>query len=344
MKIYYDSSLTCTLNPLTSTAPFTEVSEDFKLTKNVDVVVGHKQKEDPEGNPLYLKDVFSEREIKEVVGYDDTTRKTDSEGQPLEPLMITVQKENEDCEKLYYETVEDEEGFRKVETTKVTEEPVMIETQKVTPSGKPVYKLPIIQTRIIKEKTGEEEVTEVTSKPAMEDILEEREVSIFTEPHLFKITEVIQAKVEFVKKEKGNDLFYEEFITTDNIQKFQGNTGLGFIQLAPKSKLIFKPLSLSTNCNTIELLDFKGDKNIEISVGRRLLKEPVIELVEEVNQLVVSLSNNTNDYLVVSKLAILATYKEQTDKEKLEAKLASLEENQARMQSVLDDILLGGGM
>ena len=73
-------------------------------------------------------------------------------------------------------------------------------------------------------------------------------------------------------------------------------------------------------------------------------KEPVIELVEEVNQLVVSLSNNTNDYLIVSKLAILATYKEQTDKEKLEAKLASLEENQARMQSVLDDILLGGGM
>ena len=336
MKVYYNSDLICALVPHTSLTPFTEVKDDFNLTKTVEEIVGQKQKENPEGELLYIKDIFEEKEVKEVVGFNDTTRKVDSEGQPLEPLMITVQKENEDCDKLYYKIEETEDGQQKmVETTEVTDEPVMIEIQKVTPSGKPVYKLPIVETKTIREKIREEEVTEVTDKPAMEDVRKEREVSILKEPELFNINEVIEAKVKSLKEELGENIFYDEIINLDNIEGFQGNTGLGAIVLAPNSKFNFKTITLSGSCNLIRVIDFKGDDRLKLYAGKSLITNEETKLGTPIKQVTYSVINPTDEYLELNTVAILASQRELTDIEKLQAQVSD-------MQLAINDLILGG--
>lgn len=343
MKIYYDSNLVCTLNPLISTSPYIEVDDSFNLTKTVSVIIGQRQKENSQGFPLFIKDIFSEREVKEVVGYSDTTKKVDSDGNPLEPLIILVQKENDDCEKLYYKTVECNGGFSKIETTEETDEPVMIEAQKVTPSGRPVYKLPIIRTSIIRDKVGEEEVTEDTGKVALENILEEKEVNLANNPSCFTIQEVIAKKYEDMLKEYGKNIIYKEFIDLNDVSLFSGNTGLGFVQMSPKSKIKFKTIAIEGKCNAIKLLEFLGDSRIEVSVGGRILKGEEIRLKDNNNlkQMTLTLSNNTDDYLTINRIAVLAYFKEPTKEEKLTARLNNIESTMTQMQSAIDEVILG---
>lgn len=340
MKIYYDENFKCYLSAPSSVSPYVEVPDDFSITKNTEIKVGTRQKEDSEGNLLFLQDVFEIRTHEEVIGYTETL-KSNLNGKPLDPVLIKVQKTDEDGNDIYYKV--NDRGETE-ETIEVTDYPVMVEVHKTNSAGKLLYKNPTIQIVEEKVKTGEKEVTENTGRPVMEDILKEVEVTLSRDPSYFTVQEVLTKKYEEMTKKYGNNILYTEFIDLSSVESFNGNTGLGFVQLAPKSKLKFKTLTLDTECNAIDLLDFIGDSRIEISIGGRTLKSTEVKLASNIRQMTVTLSNNTNEYLTVSKIAIVACFKEQTKEEKLEARLTTIEENQAHMQSVLDEILLGGGM
>ena len=340
MKVFYDESFKCYLSAPSSISPYIEVPEDFSLTKSTEIKVGTKQKADSEGNPLFLRDVYEIRTHEEIVGYTETI-KPNVDGKPLDPVYIKVQKTDEEGNDIYYKV--NDRGETE-ETTEVTDYPVMVEVHKTNSAGKKLYKNPVVQLVEERVKTGEEEVTIDTGRPVIVDILKEIEVSLLTDPQYFTVQEVLKSKYKYMTDKYGNNILYTEFLDLNNVESFNGNTGLGFVQLAPKSKLKFKTLSLDTECNAIDLLDFIGDSYIEISVGGRILKSAEVKLVNNIRQMTITLANNTSEYLTIHKLAIVASFKEQTQEEKLEARLTTIEENQARMQSVLDEMLLGGGI
>lgn len=336
MKIYYKEDLTCTFLPYISLTPFVEVKDDFDLKKTIQVVVGKEQKRDKDGNVLYLLEHFETSEVEHIIGYDDTTKKVDSKGNALEPLMIQVQKEDDDCNKLYYKIEIDKDGNGiKTETTEVTEYPIMEETQKLTPSGKPVYKLPIIQIEELTKKIGEEETTEVTDKPVFIDKTEDVEISILEYPEKFLIKEVIEAKINYLKEEKGEDIFYNEFIDTNDLVDFTGNTGLGIVQIPPKTKVKFKPFVLSKPCDTLKLLDFKGSEELKIFAGNNLFSSDTINLSKTVQQVTISIANTTEKYLDIDCLCLEISKSELSEIDQLKSQVED-------MQSALNDLILGG--
>ena len=340
MKIYYDSTFKCTFSPNLSITPYILVEDGFNLTKSVKVKVGERQKVNEEGQPLYLKDVFRTEKIENIVGYEESTKSTFND-KPLEPIMLEVQKTDEHGNNLFYKISDEGE---KVETTEETEEPVMIQVHKTNSIGKPLYHKPIIEITTKEVKTGEEEVVEVTFKPSMEDILEDKEVTLLTNPEYFTAQEVLKSKKEHMVEKYGENVLYEELLDLEQVASFTGNTGLGKVELAPRTKLKFKVSNFTSECNELVLLSFEGDSRIKIMAGNRQLKSEVTKLPAPINQVTYTLNNDTNEYLEVSKIAIQAKFAELTEQEKLDARLTAIEENQARMQSVLDEMLLGGGI
>lgn len=336
MKIYYKEDLTCTFLPYISSTPFVEVKDKFDLNKTIQVVVSTEQKKDKDGNALYLLEHFETIEVEHIVGYDDTIKKVDSKGNALEPLMILVQKENDDCEKLYYKIETDDDGNEvRTETTEVTKYPIMEEVQKLSPTGKPIYRLPIVQTEEVTKKTGEEETTEVTDKPIMIDVMGDVEISILEHPEKFSIKEVIDAKISYLKEEKGEDIFYNEFIDTDDLVDFTGNTGLGIIQLPPKTKVKFKPFVLSKPCDTLKLLAFKGSEELKIFAGNNLFSSDTINLSKTVQQVTISIANTTEKYLDIDCLCLEISKSELSEIDQLKSQVED-------MQSALNDLILGG--
>lgn len=338
MKIYYNEHFNCFLVPPMSISPSIEVPDSFNLTKRVNVKLGTKQKTDEDGNLLFIQDVFETKTQEVVTGYTETI-KSSIDGVELSPVMIQVQKTDDEGNSLYY--VVNDKGETE-ETTKVTDYPVMIQVHKTNVAGKPLYKYPTIKNVEEQVKVGEKEVTINTGRPVMVDVVVNKEVSILSNPEYFTIQEVLTIKYNDLVKQYGENILYTEFIDLSQVNSFTGNTGLGFVQIAPKTKLVFKPIKLKDDCNTIDLIDFKGDSRVIINIGERILKGNEIKLASNEKQMDVILVNNTNEYLNVSKVCISACYKEQTEKEKLEARITTIEDNQAQMQKALDDILLGG--
>ena len=340
MKIYYDSAFKCYLSPVTSVTPFIEVPEDFKLSKTIEFKLGSKQKLNEQGEPLFIEDVYETKTHEVVTGFSETI-KSNIDGVDLEPVLVEVQKTDDDGNNLYYKV--NDRGETE-ETLEETEYPVIVKVHKTNNMGKPLYKKPIVEIQEEQVKTGEREVTTNTGRPVMVDVVEDREVSIFNDPQEFTIQEVLKVKFDLLEAEYGSNIFYTECIDLDKIDSFNGNTGLGSVQIAPKSKLRFKTLTLKSECNTISLIDFRGDSRITMQVGGRSLNNTEVKLATNIKQMTITLVNNTEEYLEFNKLLLVASFKEQTQEEKLEARLTTIEENQARMQSVLDEMLLGGGI
>lgn len=339
-KIYYDGTYKCSLLANLSTAPYVLVDDDFKLTKTIQVKVGEKQKVNELGQPLFIKDVIKSVKHDEIKGYTESTMSTFN-GEKLEPVMLEVQKTDDNGNNLFYKL--DESG-QKVETTETTNDPVMIEVHKTNSIGRPLYHKPIIETTIQEVKVGEEEVTDVTDTKAMEDILESKVVDIFTDTTRFTIQEVIKANEQYLKNKYGDDVFYAELVDLEQIASFKGNTGIGRVELAPNTKLKFKPTTLTKECNEVKILDFDGDKRLQIFAENRQLNGEVTKFSESLREIVYSVYNNTNEFLELRKILAQASLAELTSQEKLEAKIASIDANINVMQSALNDIILGGGM
>lgn len=338
MKIYYDFNKKCAMTPPTSVSPFVTVEDDFQLVKIVNVQVGIRQKTNEKGEPLYLKEIFEDKKVEVVTGYTETTKSIIGD-QKLEPIMIEVQKTDDDGNNLYYKL--DEEGS-KVETTEITEDPVMIEAQKTNSIGKGLYKKPIIEESTTQVKTGEEEVTEVTKNPIIEDVFEDKEFKLTENPKYFLIDEVLAKKTEELTKKLGTDYLYSEFLNNQNIDSYTGNTGLGMIQLAPKTKLKFKPVKLSKGCNIIKILEYRAEEGIILTANGRTLKEDITELSSDITSLNCVVNNPTDKYLEINSVLLAVETKELTREEKLEARFSTLEDKIEDMQSALNDLLLGG--
>ena len=338
MKIYYDFNKRCAITPPTSVSPFVLVEDDFQLTKVVNVLVGTRQKVNEVGLPLYLKDIMKTEILQVVTGYTETTKST-LDGKDLEPIMIEIQKTDDDDNNLYYTT--DEEG-NQVETTEVTDNPVMIEVHKTNSAGKELYKKPIIQEVPNVVKVGEQETTEITNNPIMEEVREDKEFNLTENPEYFTITEVLTEKTKRLSEKLGNDFLYSEFIDNSNVDSYTGNTGLGMIQLAPKSKLKFKAVKLDKGCNIIKILEYKAQEGLVLTANGRTLKEDTTELTKDITELNCVINNPTDKYLEVNKVLLSLEVKELTKEEKLEARFATLEDKIEDMQSAINDILLGG--
>lgn len=89
-------------SPLSPFNYLVEIDDSINLVKTIEEQEGEIQKTNEDGKPLYKHEVYK-TEIKEIfVGTEKTTEDTGK------PLMVTIQKVNDDGFKLYFQVVYDE--------------------------------------------------------------------------------------------------------------------------------------------------------------------------------------------------------------------------------------------
>ena len=140
MQTFYFNRQTLLGEPKTPISLEVITEDSFNMSKEVDEVDKIVQKEDEDGNLVYLKEVYNITTEEKVVGYDETLNETEL------PCMISVQETDEEGNKLYTENIYDDEGevIDTMTTTKPINEtgelntPIMKEVQKTYPKSKVV--------------------------------------------------------------------------------------------------------------------------------------------------------------------------------------------------------------
>ena len=138
-----------------------EVDDSINPTKTIEEQDGEIQKTNEEGEPLYKHEIYRIETKQVLVGRDEVLEDTGV------PVMIKAQKTNEEGLKLYLEPLyEGEEIIDYVEVTEAFDEdgtpnePIIIDVQKTSVGGRPLYYKDI--TEIVEEKILErvEETTD----------------------------------------------------------------------------------------------------------------------------------------------------------------------------------------
>lgn len=292
-----------------------EVPDNFTLTKYVDVISHYDQKKDEQGRDLYLKDIFREEVTEVIVGYDETLEVTEK------PLMETIHKTNENGDKLYLEVIIDEETGEEetFETVKQFDEygginePILIEQQKVTTTGKPIYLKPIIEQVVESIFDHQEETIEITETPSLEPKYKSELKDVFEDRELFSINEVLQCRVEGIIEASEYEYIIADLFLDENdldLEKSFANTGIGILQLPPSGYASTKSISLSTKAKTFKFISIdKLPEGISVYVNTKKVVEGQVALASPVSAITIKYSNTTNKYLDVKSFCI--GYKEE---------------------------------
>lgn len=161
--LYFDRLTLKGQNFKSHTSVDLHVSDNLSLSKSIKEYDKDIQKTDENGKLLYLQNNYETIVHEDIVGYEETIKVTDT------PAMESIQKVNEDNQYLYLEIIYSEEGeisstietINEYSESGVQNQPIMVEQQKKSPYGKPLYLTPIINR-------WEEEVvvsTEETTEP-----------------------------------------------------------------------------------------------------------------------------------------------------------------------------------
>lgn len=134
----------------TPSTPFNylvELDDSLNPTKVIEEQEGEIQKTNEQGQPLYRYEVYRTETREALVGRDEVLEDTGV------PVMIKAQKTNEDSFKLYLEPLyEDDEIVDYAEVVHAFDEdgtpnePIIVEVQKTSIGGRPLYYLDIIET------------------------------------------------------------------------------------------------------------------------------------------------------------------------------------------------------
>lgn len=297
-KLYFNrETLQGELGQLTSI--LLSVPDSFTLSKEVQEVCGKSQKVDSNGNPIFLKEIYREEIKSYIKGYDETIKPNDN------PVMIPVQKTDEEGRKLYLEAIFDEETTEIVdylETTRPKDEygninePIMIEVQKTSISGAPLYYVPIVEEVVEKILEGVEETTEITDTPVIVDETIPVIKDIYTAPEAFNFEEVILKVLAIRLNNSGYDsLFADYFIDTESIdlEKSIVNTGTKIMQLPLEGCLITKSLKIDGKAKDFFLLD-PLPEGLTMYVNTKKVVDNKVTLASPVSSITIKITNNAD--------------------------------------------------
>lgn len=284
-----------------------KVPNTFFMSKYIDKVVGQEHAKDSEGNLLYFKDIYKEIPYMHFLHDDETTEVTDR------PLMEKYQKENEDGEKLYLEVIENEEGEEETfETTKEFNEqgepnmPIILERQKTTLSGKPIYLIAVYEERIRYEYEGTEITTEYTDTPVIADIKEPELVNIIDHPQFFTANEVIERKVQDeLEKSKHDYIIYDAFLDDTSIDKANSlcSSGVALLSIPPSGHVNFNSIELIAPASAFTL-HTSLPEGVKMYLNTKLVSDGEVVLAKPYSNIKIKLVNTTEAPVTIPYIAI----------------------------------------
>lgn len=301
-NLYFnDETLKGTLNPDFSIV--LPVEDDFTVSKTVNIPSGETQKVDENGEKVYLKEVYRTEVETVFVCNEETTEVTET------PLMHFVQKTDSKGKALFLEEIELENGdLDTFETTKevselgVANEPIMIEVQKCTSKGLPIYLRVITEDYEHQVLDHTEETTEVTSTPVMIPTYARSLVNVKEHPQYFTYAEVKGIYEEQLSEKAGATV---KILDEINYESSVANTGLNILNLPPKGHVTYNRISLDEPVDVIEISEAQED--LKYYVNNKLLSDSKVVLSNPVKNITIKISNPTEDFIDVKQCHILCS-------------------------------------
>ena len=301
-NLYFNAeTLKGTLNPDFSIV--LPVEDDFTVSKTVNIPSGETQKVDENGEKVYLKAVYRTEVETVFVCNEETTEVTET------PLMHFVQKTDSKGKALFLEEIELENGdLDTFETTKevnelgVANEPIMIEVQKCTSKGLPIYLRVITEDYEHQVLDHTEETTEVTNTPVMIPTYARSLVNVVEHPQYFTYAEVKGIYEEQLSEKAGATV---KILDEINYESSVANTGLNILNLPPKGHVTYNRISLDKEVDVIEIPEAQDD--LKYYVNNKLLSDSKVVLSSPVKNITVKISNPTEDFIDVKQCRILCS-------------------------------------
>lgn len=301
-NLYFNAeTLKGTLNPDFSIV--LPVEDDFTVSKTVNIPSGETQKVDENGEKVYLKAVYRTEVETVFVCNEETTEVTET------PLMHFVQKTDSKGNALFLEEIEAENGdLDTFETTKevselgVANEPIMIEVQKCTSKGLPIYLRVITEDYEHQVLDHTEETTEVTNTPVMIPTYARSLVNVEEHPQYFTYAEVKWIYEEQLSEKAGATV---KILDEINYESSVANTGLNILNLPPKGHVTYNRISLDEPVDVIEIPEAQED--LKYYVNNKLLSDSKVVLSSPVKNITVKISNPTEDFIDVKQCRILCS-------------------------------------
>lgn len=301
-NLYFNAeTLKGTLNPDFSIV--LPVEDDFTVSKTVNIPSGEVQKVDENGEKVYLKAVYRTEVETVFVCNEETTEVTET------PLMHFVQKTDSKGNALFLEEIEAENGdLDTFETTKevselgVANEPIMIEVQKCTSKGLPIYLRVITEDYEHQVLDHTEETTEVTNTPVMIPTYARSLVNVEEHPQYFTYAEVKGIYEEQLSEKAGATV---KILDEINYESSVANTGLNILNLPPKGHVTYNRISLDKEVDVIEIPEAQED--LKYYVNNKLLSDSKVVLANPVKNITVKISNPTEDFIDVKQCRILCS-------------------------------------
>ena len=310
-----------------------QVSDNLSLSKTIKEYVKDVQKTDNDKNLLYLKNNYNIIKHEDITGYEETTKVTEF------PAMDIIHKVDSQNNRLYLETIYSDSGeiIDTIETTNaysddgIRNEPIMIEIQRKSPYGKPLYLQPIINKWDEKIVISTEETTnpinvitwKIDSNTGNEipDETEENEpifipfyrdvnVNILSNPDEFTIIELLEV-IYSEKMEKYNysNIIADMFINEDDIdftyEEHSANTGAFVLTLLPHGKVKLKTIELVSPASIFELMENNFHKDIDIYINDVKFVDGMVKLRSKVSTCDIRFENNSNKLLDINSYAIM---------------------------------------
>lgn len=288
-----------------------QVPQGFTLTKEVDELDKIVQKENENGEKIYLKEVFNITTEEVIKGYDETLTETDK------PCIETVHDTDSDGNKLYTENIYDEEGkvVDTMTTTKSHNEdgeentPITKEVQKISNNGNLIYLKPIIEVVEHKEFDHFEEVVEETETPCMIEVFKKVNKEVNANPEAFTITEVLsEVYLNLVDNSQYDYIVADIFLNEDDLdlEKSYANTGVGILQLPPKGYAVTKPIMLEQASKTFKVMELEPlPQGVSMYINTKKVVNGEVTLANATSKLTVKFANTTDNYLDVKSYTIL---------------------------------------
>ena len=301
-NLYFNAeTLKGTLNPDFSIV--LPVEDDFTVSKTVNIPSGETQKVDENGEKVYLKAVYRTEVETVFVCNEETTEVTET------PLMHFVQKTDSKGNALFLEEIELENGdLDTFETTKevselgVANEQIMIEVQKYTSKGLPIYLRVITEDYEHQVLDHTEETTEVTNTPVMIPTYARSLVNVEEHPQYFTYAEVKGIYEEQLSEKAGETV---KILDEINYESSVANTGLNILNLPPKGHVTYNRISLDKEVDVIEIPEAQED--LKYYVNNKLLSDSKVVLSSPVKNITVKISNPTEDFIDVKQCRILCS-------------------------------------
>lgn len=292
------------INSLSTPFNYTiELNDNLNPVKTMEVQEGEIQKTNELGQPLYQYKVYRTETKEVVVGQDEVLEDTGV------PVIIVVQKTDEQGNKLYLEPLYDEAGqivdyvevIQPKSEAGLDNDPIFIEVQKTSVKGKPLYYKDIV--KVVEEKVLDhvDEVIEpikdsIELDPIMLPNIVTKTYDLKSNYEMFTGEEVLEAKYQYILDESQRDyIIADMFLNEDDIDLedvgHSANTGVAILQLLPNGQAKTKSIKLAQPTQEFKLLEFDAEDGVEIYLSGKKFNNGILTLPSPISSCTIKFVN-----------------------------------------------------